>query len=307
MANISQAWQRWRTLNIREQVAWTRRLLPLVIFLVVSSVQLWLNLAQHREDASWVHLTIELLLYALLGPAITWNVLLWIERQLAEKERVEQRFREQERRMLQITDDVRAQIANNLHDSLGPNLFAMALKAEVCRKLLRSDPYQVEQELGVINQALQQSIREVRRTVYALRPIELERVGLFQTLHKIAADFEEVNQTRMQLSILGEERRLPSELEVGVFHIIQEALHNVSRHANAQNVSIKLDVKPQLLCLRIHDDGRGFDPDTTLEGVGLRHMRERAEVLGGTLSLHASLGHGTEILACFPVPREGER
>lgn len=307
MIVIRRAWKRWRTLSIREQITWTRRLLPLGIFLTVTGVQIWLNLAHPSEESRWFHLGIEVLVYALLGPLVTWYVLLWIERQLIEKERVQQRFREQERRMLQITDDVRAQIANDLHDSLGPNLFAMALKAEVCRKLLRSDPCQVEQELSVINQALQQSIREVRRTVYALRPLELERLGLFETLRKLAGDFEEVNETHMQLAIRGEERRLPSELEVGLFHIVQEALHNVSRHAEAQNVWIELDVKPQFLCLRVNDDGKGFDPAVTPEGVGLRHMRERAEALGGTFSIQAALGRGAEILVCVPILREGIR
>lgn len=307
MVAIQQAWQRWRTLSIREQITWTRRLLPLGIFSTVTAVQIWLNLAHPSEGSRWFHLGVEVLVYALLGPLVTWYVLLWIERQLMEKERVERRLREQERRMLQIADDVRAQIANDLHDSLGPNLFATALKAEVCRKLLRTDPSQVEQELGFINEALQQSIREVRRAVYALRPLELERWGFFQTLRKLADDFAEVNQTRLQLTVAGEERRLTSELEVGLFHIVQEALHNVGRHAQAQNVSIQLDVKPQLLCMRIVDDGRGFDPAQTPEGVGLRHMRERAEALGGTFSLQAAPGRGVEILVCVPILRDGRR
>ncbi len=306
MLAIRQIWQRWRSLSIQEQIAWTRRLLPLAIFLIVTSVQIWLNLAHPSHGESvWFHLGIELFVYALLGPLVTWYVLLWIERQLAAKERVEQRLREQEQRMLQIADDVRAQIASDLHDSLGPSLFALALKADVCRKLLRSNPCQVEQELGVINEALQQSIREVRRAVYALRPIELERLGLFHTLRKLAADFEELNQTRMRLAISGsgEEHRLPAELEVGLFHIVQEALHNVRRHAQAQNVWIQLDLKPQLLCLRISDDGRGFDVGSTPEGMGLRHMRARAEALGGTFSLQTAPGRGTEILVCLPVTR----
>jgi two-component system sensor histidine kinase DegS len=308
MLAIGQFWQRWRSLSIQEQIAWTRRLLPLAIFLIVASVQIWLNLAHpsHGESVR-LHLGIELFVYALLGPLVTWFVLLWIERQLAEKEQVEQRLRQQEQRMLQIADDVRAQIASDLHDSLGPNLFATALKAEVCQKLLRTDPCQVEQELGVIHRALQQSIREVRRAVYALRPLELERLGLFQTLRKLEADLGEINETRMQLTITGDERPLPSEVEVGLFHIVQEALHNVRRHAEAQNVWIQLDVGPQLLCLQIRDDGRGFDPLQTPEGVGLRHMRERAKALSGNVSVQSASDRGTEILICLPLPQEDRR
>lgn len=304
---LSQGWQEWRSLSIREQITWARRILPLTIFVTVGVVQLLLNLTlpEHQGIFS-MHLGTELFMYAVLGPMVTWYVLLWIERQLAEKEQVERRFREQEQRMIQLTDDVRAEIANDLHDTLGPNLYATALKAEVCRKLLRTEPTQVDRELAVIHEALKQSIREVRRAVYALRPVELERVGIFQMLRKTAADFEEVNQTHMQLTITGEEKRLPNELETGIFHIIQEALHNVSRHAGAKNVAIHLEVKAQILCLRVMDDGRGFDLGRTKEGVGLRHMRERVEVLEGTLNVRSSSDQGTEIFACLPLPKGGK-
>lgn len=170
-------WRRWQDLPVHEQVAWTRRILPTTIFLTVVAIQAWINLAHPNRSSILVHFGIEVFVYAMLGPLITWYVLLWIEHQVQEKEQMERRLREQEQRLLQIRDEVSAQIASDLHDSLGPKLFAIALKADVCKKLLRVDLCQVEQELGTISTTLQESIREVRRAVYALRPIELERWG----------------------------------------------------------------------------------------------------------------------------------
>lgn len=298
------SWESWRGLAVHQQIARTRRVLPLTIFLIVSAVQIWINLAHPSHDSVKLHLGIEIFVYALLGPLVTWYVLLWIERQVREKEQMERRLREQEQRLLHIRDEVSTQIASDMHDSLGPKLFALALKADVCKKLLRSDPCQVEQELGVIGTTLQESIREVRRAVYALRPIELERLGLLETLRKLIAEFEELNQTKLELHLSGEERRLPQEVEVGLYYIVQEALYNVRKHAQARKVSMGLDVGPRVICLTIRDDGKGFDPVKTPEGVGLRHMRERALSLGGNFSVHTALGEGTELRVCLPVPKE---
>jgi signal transduction histidine kinase len=294
--------QRWQGLSIHERLRWTRRILPLTIFLIVFAVQTWINLAHPGHGSIIVHLGVEVFVYALLGPLVTWHVLLWIEHQVREKEQIERQLREQERRMLQIRDEVSAQIASDLHDSLGPKLFALALKAEVCKKLLRTDPCQVEQELSMINAMLQESIREVRRAVYALRPIELERLGLLETLRKMAT--EELDQPKLELQICGEERRLPHDIEVGLYYIVQEALHNVRKHADARRVSLSVDIGPRVICLTIRDDGKGFDPVQTPEGVGIRHMRERALSLGGNFSLHSAPGQGTELRVCLPIPKE---
>ncbi len=304
MVGIQRSWKRWRDLPIHEQIAWTRRVLPPTIFLIVTAVQSWVNLSHPSHASVIFHLGVEIVVYALLGPLVTWYVLLWIERQVREKEQMERRLRQQEQRMLQIRDEVSTQIASDLHDSLGPKLFALALKTDFCKKLLRSDSCQVEPELSMIGTTLQESIREVRRAVYALRPIELERVGLLETLRKLVAEFEELNQTQLELHISGEERRLPQELEVGLYYIVQEALYNVRRHAEARKVSLDLDVGPRVICLTIRDDGKGFDPVKTPEGVGLRHMRERALSLGGNFSIHAAPGEGTELHVCLPVPKE---
>ncbi len=292
---------------VSKRVIKLQHIMPLVIAALVIFYQLVIIRGLPLiipDPGETVHYTLEIILYGVVGPVITWVTLGWIRRWLQEKEQVERRLWEQEQRMLQIRDEVSAQIAGELHDNLGPNLFAIALKADTCRKLLHSEPDQVEQELSLISNALQQSIRAVRRAVYALRPIELERWGLIESLRKLAADAEEVNDLQLHLTISGEERRLPSPVETGLFHIVQEALYNVRRHAEAKNVWLQLDLSPQIVCLQIRDDGRGFDSASTPEGVGLRHIRERTQALSGTFSLQATPGRGTELLVCLPIAKE---
>jgi len=129
-------------------------------------------------------------------------------------------------------------------------------------------------------------------------------VGLFETLRKLAAEAKELDQTSLELHISGEERRLPQEIEVGLYYIVQEALYNVRKHAEAQRVIIGVDLGPRVICLTVRDDGKGFDPATTPEGIGLRHMRERALSLGGNFAIHAARGEGTELRVCLPILRE---
>ncbi len=301
MGFLHGTWRHWRALSIREQIRWARRVLPPVILMGVVAVQVWIKVVYPSAPGRLgFHLGLELLVYALLGPVMTWFVLFWFERQLAEKERIGRRLRDQERRMLQIRDELSAQIAGDLHDSLGPQLYALGLKAEFAKKRLRDDPATAEAELGLINEALQRSIREVRRAVYALRPLELERANLVDTLRRVAAEYEELNETRTALTVSGRERRLPPDLELAIFHIVQEALYNVRRHARARHVWIDLDLGPPDVRVRVRDDGCGFDPTATPEGVGLRHMRERAAAHGGTVAVHAATGRGTDIVASLP-------
>jgi signal transduction histidine kinase len=115
---------------------------------------------------------------------------------------------------------------------------------------------------------------------------------------------EELDRPTLELQICGEERRLPHDIEVGLYYTVQEALHNVRKHADARRVSLSVDIGPRVICLTIRDDGKGFDPVQTPEGVGIRHMRERALSLGGNFSLHSAPGQGTELRVCLPIPKE---
>ena len=162
-------------------------------------------------------------------------------------------------------------------------------------------------ELDAARELLSTNIRDVRRAIFALRPVALEELGFLTALRQFAEEFGEQNQVLVDLSIVGSRDRLSPAMEVNLFRIVQEALHNVNKHAQASMVWIELNLETtDMVALRIRDNGVGFDP-ASLEmavrhgHVGLTQMRERVERLGGTFTLRSQPGSGTEIQVTLPV------
>lgn len=151
---------------------------------------------------------------------------------------------------------------------------------------------------------LREQIREVRRSIFALRPIDLERFGLLETVRRYVQDFGEQNNLRTNLSIEGEVNLTPSD-EAIVFRILQESLNNVAKHARAREVDVVLHGGEHVR-LEIRDDGVGFDPSeltgrvSSAGGLGLTQMRERIESRGGQYAVESAPQQGTRVLAALP-------
>lgn len=156
-------------------------------------------------------------------------------------------------------------------------------------------------EIDALRDLLRQNIREVRQAILALRPAALDELGFYPALRQFTAEFAEQNQVHVDLRVKGEEVYLPPFLEAVLFRIIQEALHNVARHAQASTVRVELDVEEAgAVRLLVRDDGVGFDPAILEQAarsghLGLKQMRERVAGLKGTFSLRSAPGQGTEI------------
>jgi len=173
---------------------------------------------------------------------------------------------------------------------------------------------------------LREKIHDVRRSIFALRPVALDELGFYPALRQFIGEFGEQNQLYVDLRITGPPERLPASLEPVLFRIIQESLNNAGKHARAQTIWIALDLtSPAVVALSIRDDGVGFDPamagEYTREAgeytreldqasqrrhLGLKQMRERVENLKGTFEVHSQLGSGTEIRVILPMTGERE-
>ncbi|MFN3307652.1 MAG: two-component regulator propeller domain-containing protein [Anaerolineales bacterium] len=193
----------------------------------------------------------------------------------------------------------RRRIAREIHDGLAQDLAAIRLRVHRWQKWIESDPQRLWSELDHLYVFLGEKIREVRRAIFALRPVALDELGFWQALERFLVEFEEQNQLHTFLDICGDRHDLEPSLEPVLFRIIQEALHNVARHAQAQTVWLHIDLQPGVR-LWVRDDGIGFDPAILphLESkghLGLQQMRERVESLGGSLKVHSQIGQGTEI------------
>ena len=210
-----------------------------------------------------------------------------------------QRSRE---RLVTTREEERRRLRRDLHDGLGPQLASLTLTLAAARELLRHDVNAADrllQELAIHTQA---AIADIRRVVYALRPPALDDLGLVLAVREQVAHYR---QAGLQITIDAPEQLppLPAAVEVAAYRIIQEALTNVVRHAQAQTCAVRL-MLGDALDVEICDDGVGLPPGGRA-GVGLTSMRERTAELGGTCQIESVPGGGTCIRAGLPLHQEG--
>jgi signal transduction histidine kinase len=206
-----------------------------------------------------------------------------------------QRSRE---RLVNAREEERRRLRRDLHDGLGPQLATLTLKLDAARNLLGSEPRAADVLLAGLKTQLQAAISDIRRLVYDLRPPALDELGLISAIREGTTNY---SQNGLGVSVEAPEilPPLPAAVEVAAYRIVQEALTNVVRHANAQACRVSLTVGHGLK-LEIIDDGVGL-PEERHAGVGLSSMRERVAELGGTFTAESPSGGGTRVLAHLPL------
>ena len=212
-------------------------------------------------------------------------------------------------------EEERRRLRRDLHDGVGPTLTGLALQLNAARKLVRRKPQDAEETLARLEQRTEDTIAEMRRLIYGLRPPALDDLGLLPSIRQQAQSQGMVDlsigtipderwETRPIFSVEAPEELppLPAAVEVACYRIVQEALTNISRHAHAGSCHIRLSVDrgSGVLEVEITDDGVGI-PEERVAGVGLTSMRERAEELGGTLAVERGPEAGTRVLARLPL------
>lgn len=217
-------------------------------------------------------------------------------------------------RALHAQEGERKRIARELHDATGQSLNAILFGLKALEAALASNPAQAQVLVGRLKAAAGDTIRELQSIIYDLRPSVLDDLGLIPALRWYAETRLESEGVRLSWDIVGEERRLPADIETALFRIAQEAMTNIQKYAQAQQVWVRLGFGLTETSLEIGDDGVGFDPAEVLQnsyqdgrGLGLLGMRERAELLGGRFEIASAPGHGTHIRVTLPLPHpEGD-
>ena len=174
----------------------------------------------------------------------------------------------------------------------------IVFRAEVCERLIDIDMLRAKKELGDLRSQVRLCLKETRKIIFDLRPMTLDDLGLVPTVKRFLDAAQERSGIITEIRILGEERRLDSYVEIGVFRIFQEAITNVEKHANASAISIVMEFRRDALLATIVDDGKGFDTADNLgsESFGLLGMRERVNLLNGELTIKSEVGMGTKIM-----------
>jgi signal transduction histidine kinase len=204
------------------------------------------------------------------------------------------------------TSRERHRIAREIHDTLAHTLSALAVQLEAIRTVWASEPdsarSMVERSLATTRAGLS----ETRRTLQALRASPIEDLGLELALRNLAENAVARTDAALTLDLPAEPLTLPAELEHGLYRIAEEALENAVRHADSLSLELTLRWEGDRLALRVSDHGRGFDVGGGAPATfGLRGMRERAKMLGGTLAVESAPGQGTIVRFCVPATALG--
>jgi two-component system sensor histidine kinase DegS len=199
----------------------------------------------------------------------------------------------------------RQRLSRQMHDGPAQALSNFILQTEIAMRLLDADPAQAKEELGSLKASAMGTFQKVRNFIFELRPMMLDDLGLVPTLKKYADAFKEQTGLDVNVTVTGVERRLEPYLEVMIFRATQELLGNASRHSQATLIKVQVDLGSDLIRVSVDDNGKGFDPETLKQSsnLGLKLIRERSEMLGGSFEIDSMAGSGARIT--FSVPTKG--
>jgi two-component system sensor histidine kinase DegS len=197
----------------------------------------------------------------------------------------------------------RQRLSRQIHDGPAQALSNFILQTEIAMRLMDVDTAQAREELNNLKNSAMGTFQKVRNFIFELRPMMLDDLGLVPTVRRYSDAFKEQAGLDINVTVTGTERRLEPYLEVMLFRAIQELLGNAARHSQASLVKILLDLAEDRVRVSVDDNGKGFDPESVLQGnsLGLKLIRERAEMLGGNFEVDSNIGKGTRVTFAVPA------
>lgn len=204
-------------------------------------------------------------------------------------------------RLVETQEEERRLLSRELHDEVGQSLSAILVGLSNLSAAIRSNARtEMDNEVKSLRRIVEGTVKLVRNITLLLRPSMLDDLGLIPALEWQAREVSRQTGLRVDIAAGGVSDDLPEEFKTCIYRVVQEALHNVTRHAGASSVRVVAQQEPKRLLLSIQDDGHGFDAQR-LRGLGLLGMEERVTHLGGTLQLASELGRGTLISVILPL------
>ncbi|AXI10027.1 histidine kinase [Oceanobacillus zhaokaii] len=205
-------------------------------------------------------------------------------------------------KIIEAQEEERRKISREIHDGPAQMLANILLRSELVERSYRQGA--VEEalaEIRSVRKMIRSSLYEVRRIIYDLRPMALDDLGLVPTIKKYIANIADYNNMKIDFTVLGEETRLNQKYEVAFFRLVQESVQNAIKHAEAREIQVKFEIRKNSLTMVIKDNGKGFDPKVKNEkSFGLIGMKERVEMLDGSLTIDSIIGRGTTIIIRVP-------
>lgn len=242
------------------------------------------------------------------------NLLKIIARQIMvalQNAKLYQELEQEKERITEIQDETRKKIARDLHDGPTQTIAAIAMTINFARRLMERDPQSAADELKKVEDEARRTTREMRHMLFTLRPLILESRGLEAALFQLA---EKMYETHRQEVIVEVEPGVAVDMDIGkqgvLFYIAEEAINNARKHAEAENIWVRLSRRGDQYALEIQDDGVGFNigaVDANYEqrgSLGMVNMRERTELVNGEMHIKSAEGDGTCITVIVPSMEE---
>jgi two-component system sensor histidine kinase DegS len=205
--------------------------------------------------------------------------------------------------LVSVQEAERQRLSRQMHDGPAQALSNFILQTEIALRLFDVDAAQARNELGSLKVAAMSTFQKVRNFIFELRPMMLDDLGLVPTIRRYADLFKEQTGVEVSITVTGTEHRLEPYVEVMVFRAMQELLSHAVHQNQANLVKILLDMGSNLVKFSLNDNGKGFDTDALGKeaNLGLKLIKERTEMLGGTFDINSSPGKGARITISIPL------
>ncbi|RWZ55043.1 histidine kinase [Halobacillus fulvus] len=205
--------------------------------------------------------------------------------------------------IIEAQEEERRRLSREIHDGPAQMLANVMLRSDLVDRTYRERGIdEALAEMKQVRKMVRSALYEVRRIIYDLRPMALDDLGLIPTLKKYLATVEDYNQIKISFTSFGRESRLESKYEVALFRLIQEAVQNAVKHAEASHIQVKIEITREVARIIVKDDGKGFDPkEKKDQSFGLVGMRERVDMLEGEWNIDSSIGEGTIVTIQMPI------
>ena len=206
--------------------------------------------------------------------------------------------------VIRSQEEERRRVARDIHDGPAQAIANIVFRAEVCERLIDTDKERAKSELKALREHIRNTLAEIRKIIFDLRPMALDDLGLAPTIRGVLDVFREEYGLFTEVAVIGKERRLEPHVEIGIFRVVQEALNNIIKHAQASSAKVRIEFAAAGVTVLVEDDGKGFE---MTEGelpsghYGIMGMRERMQLLNGKLSIKSAPRRGTRVMISVPL------
>jgi len=223
-----------------------------------------------------------------------------LEQRYQEVLKTQQELAELSARLVSAQEEERRSISRELHDEVGQSLSALLMEAGNAAAHVAPNDAHVRQHVDSIKKLAEASVNIIRNMTLLLRPSMLDDFGLVPALEWQAREVSKRTGIRVQVAAADSTGELPDALKTCIYRVVQEALHNCARHAQARSVRVVVRQEESRIVLSVEDDGRGFDA-RRVRGLGLVGMEERVRHLGGAFNVRSTPGAGTKVDVELPL------